>query len=399
MLEFNMPVHENWNIVHIAMQVPSSHQIYVCPENCARGVVMTAYEMGAEDRFSCVTVNERDLIVDNLETITIDGCCDVIEELLAAGNVPKVIFLFTVCSHRMLSCDFDYVFHSLRKKYPDIIFTHGYMDCIAQKEGPMPDEKLRREMYDFIPKTYTDEKIVNILGSEVTATYENNDLMRMLTDSGVRVRQLSDIHTFEEYMQLGNASLNICQYKAGDMGVKHFSERLGIPYVFALPFFNEDDQDPEATESFRQEIGDMPIAIDYMAVSCPYSLAEFLSDRGFNVTAVVADGPADYETDIYERLMEKHPVISINPIDPRLREESFRKELRAGATKVLAIGPRAAWAFNTPYFVNQIENDGAYGVAGWKSLLRKMKDAVKNPKDMERIVKRKALGLPCEISF
>ena len=135
MLEFNMPVHEGWNIVHIAMQVPEGHQIYVCPENCLRGVVMTAYEMGAAGRFSCVSVSERDLIVDNLETVTIDGVSDVVEEMHAGGEFPPVIFLFTVCSHRILSCDFDYVFKTLREKYPDIIWVHAYMDCIAQKEG------------------------------------------------------------------------------------------------------------------------------------------------------------------------------------------------------------------------------------------------------------------------
>jgi len=433
MLEFNMPVHENWNIVHIAMQVPESHQIYVCPENCARGVVMTAYEMGAEDRFSCVTVNERDLIIDNLETITIDGCCDVIDELRASGHVPRVIFLFTVCSHRMLSCDFDFVFRTLRERYPDIIFAHGYMDCIAQKEGPMPDEKLRREMYGFVPESHTDEKIINIIGSEVTATAENNDLIRMMglyPIEGVRFRQLSDISTFDDYMRLGDACLNICQYRAGDMGVREFSRRLGIPYFYALPYFDDEsmaqqlleldnircdcgeelgiwineylndfnDDSLACREDYRQfaaEIGDMPVVLDYMAVNCPYSLAEYLLENGFNVRAVVADGPADYEKEIHERLMEKYPsVISVNPVDPRLREELYRTRLRGGDDRILAIGPRAAWVYNTPYFVNQIENDGAYGVAGWRTLLQKMREAVQTPKDLEGTVSRKALGLP-----
>ena len=43
-LEFNPPVHGTWNIVHIGMLLPQAHQIYVCSENCMRGVVMTAAE-------------------------------------------------------------------------------------------------------------------------------------------------------------------------------------------------------------------------------------------------------------------------------------------------------------------------------------------------------------------
>ena len=53
-LEFNAPVHGTWNIVHIGMLVPECHQIYVCSDNCMRGVVLTAAEMDAADRFSSV---------------------------------------------------------------------------------------------------------------------------------------------------------------------------------------------------------------------------------------------------------------------------------------------------------------------------------------------------------
>ena len=55
-LEYNSPVHGNWNIVHTGMQVPESIQIYVCADNCMRGVVLTAAEMNAADRFSFVLV-------------------------------------------------------------------------------------------------------------------------------------------------------------------------------------------------------------------------------------------------------------------------------------------------------------------------------------------------------
>ena len=69
-LEFNSPVHGNWNIVHTGMQVPETIQIYVCAENCMRGVVLTAAEMNAADRFSYVIVEEKDLLYSNLEELT-----------------------------------------------------------------------------------------------------------------------------------------------------------------------------------------------------------------------------------------------------------------------------------------------------------------------------------------
>ena len=40
-LEFNSPAHGCWNIVHTGMLIPEAHQIYVCADNCMRGVVLT----------------------------------------------------------------------------------------------------------------------------------------------------------------------------------------------------------------------------------------------------------------------------------------------------------------------------------------------------------------------
>ena len=53
-LEFNSPAHGTWNIVHMGMLVPEARQIYVCAYNCMRGVVLTAAEMNAQERFSFV---------------------------------------------------------------------------------------------------------------------------------------------------------------------------------------------------------------------------------------------------------------------------------------------------------------------------------------------------------
>ena len=79
-LEFNSPAHGNWNIVHTGMLLPEAIQIYVCADNCMRGVVLTAAEMNAADRFSFVLVEEQNLLSGNLEDITIEGVTDVLNK-------------------------------------------------------------------------------------------------------------------------------------------------------------------------------------------------------------------------------------------------------------------------------------------------------------------------------
>ena len=80
-LEFNSPAHGCWNIVHTGMLIPEAHQIYVCADNCMRGVVLTAAEMCEEDRFSFVIVEEQNLLSGNLEDVTIEGTADILRKL------------------------------------------------------------------------------------------------------------------------------------------------------------------------------------------------------------------------------------------------------------------------------------------------------------------------------
>ena len=117
-LEFNSPVHGNWNIVHTGMLMPEARQIYVCADNCMRGVVLTAAEMNAA------------LLNGNLEDITIEGVTDVLNKL---EEKPKAVLLFTVCLHHFLGCDLERVYQELEERFPKITFIRCYMDPIMQK--------------------------------------------------------------------------------------------------------------------------------------------------------------------------------------------------------------------------------------------------------------------------
>ena len=115
-LEYNSPVHGNWNIVHTGMQVPEAIQIYVCADNCMRGVVLTAAEMNAADRFSFVIVEEQHVLNGNLEDITIEGVTDVLNK---RGDHPKAVLLFTVCLHHFVGSNLNYIYDELERRFPD----------------------------------------------------------------------------------------------------------------------------------------------------------------------------------------------------------------------------------------------------------------------------------------
>ena len=72
-LEYSAPARGTWNIVHTGMLIPEAHQIFVCAQGCLRGVVLTAAEMGAQDRFSTVAVRENNVLNGDMESLIIDG--------------------------------------------------------------------------------------------------------------------------------------------------------------------------------------------------------------------------------------------------------------------------------------------------------------------------------------
>ena len=123
-LEFNAPVHGTWNIVHIGFRIPEAHQIYICADNCLRGVVMTAAEMGELGRFSSVVLEEDDMTHSGrIEETTIEGVTDCLRKL---PKVPPVVIVFPVCVHRFMGCDIGYIYRVLEERFPDVIFVRHH---------------------------------------------------------------------------------------------------------------------------------------------------------------------------------------------------------------------------------------------------------------------------------
>ena len=65
---------------------------------------------------------------------------------------------------------------------------------------------------------------------------------------------------------------------------------------------------------------------------------------------------------------------------------------RESSEKILAVGQKAAYFNNTPYFVNTVENHGFYGFSGILKMLDLIIGAYNEPKDTKKLVQMKAWG-------
>lgn len=410
-LEFNSPVHGNWNIVHSGMMLPEARQIYVCADNCMRGVVLTAAEMNAADRFSFVIVEEEHLLNGNLEDVTIEGVSDVIEKL---EERPKAVLLFTVCLHHFLGCDLEMVYRELEERYPNIVFIRCYMDPIMQKTGLTPDQKLRKAMFDPLPECPADPKSVSLLGMDF-ALDESSDISRILCGQGYTLRELPKCHNWEEYLQMASSELFISCYPPGKYGAEAQAKRLGRKHLYlpacfgyeeiighlnelsdalALPRLDleqEIQSCEQALEKAKKEIADMPIAIDYLFHPRPLGLARLLLTHGFSVKTVYLDSISPEEKEDYIWLQEHAPKLKlIATIQVKMRVLP-----RGGEEEVLAIGQKAAWFTGSRHFVNMVQGGGLYGFDGIRRLADLMIEAYREEKDTENLVIQKGWGCDC----
>ena len=408
-LEFNPPAHGTWNIVHIGMLVPEAHQIYVCAVNCMRGVVLTAAEMGAMDRFSCVVLKEEDIVRGTVEEITRAGIADVLRKL---PELPPCVIVFPVCTHHFLGVNMARVYRALEEEFPSVEFVRAFMDPIMKKRLS-PDVRLRKAMYDPLPLCEPDLGRALLLGSDF-ALSEDSDLRWFLNEHGIALDEIQRCRTYGKYKELSRAGTILCVYPGGRYGAEKTAERLGRDYLYLPMSFSYDETASHyhalcellglpLPELSQQEalcekalsdalsvIGETPVSIDAAAHPRPLGLARLLVSHGFRVNEVYLDAVSAEEENDLAWLRENAPELILSSVIlPEMRVAERKRE-----GKILAIGQKAAWFTGTAHFVNIVQGGGLWGYSGIRAMAKLMTDAFFEAKDTRDLVPRKGLG--CE---
>lgn len=409
-LEFNPPAHGMWNIVHVGMLVPEAHQVYVCAINCMRGVVLTAAEMGASDRFSCVVLKEEDITRGTVEEVTRQGVADVLHKLEKRGALPPCVIVFPVCTHHFLGVNMAHVYRELEREFPRVDFVRAYMDPIM-KRRLSPDQRLRKAMFDPLEACEPDGSLVACLGSDF-ALRSDCELFDMLQQCGCRLVQLQDCGTYEEFKGLARAHVLICTYPNAAYGMRKLAARLGRDWLYLPSCFGYDEiraqyeqlrglleitppnlerevtRCDEALARARAAVGDAAVAIDASVHPRPLGLARLLLEHGFDVTEVYLDAINPEEEADLAWLRAHAPSLELSSIVlPELRVAP-----RARDREVLAIGQKAAWFTGTSHFVNIVEGEGLWGFAGIRAMAGLIQDAAAHEKDAKDLIPRKGLG-------
>lgn len=410
-LEYNPPARGVWNIVHMGMLIPQSHQIYFCAQGCLRGVVQTTAEMNAMDRLSWAYLCDEDYADGSMEQNIIDSMSEVIRLM---PEKPPCVLMFLSCMHLFAGVDFDMIIDELSASFPDIDFVDCYMTPTMRFSGLAPVPTMCRQMFRPLKKTEKDKKAVNIIGCNF-ATDKDSELVKIITENGFKLREVMTSETYEEYQKMAQASVNIAYLPEAVGALEDMKERLGQTQLYLPVSYNYDEiiggyeklcdtlkikcpdfsdyvkKADETVKKLKEKIGDIKIAVDFTATPRPLGLCRFLLKNGLNVTGLYTDNFNGEEKADFDIICEQYPSFKIYPTEQpsmRFAASSFDGE------KYLAIGQKAAYFCATDNFVNIVGTNGLYGFTGIIKLCEMICDAFKNPKDRREVISYKGLG--CE---
>ena len=415
-IEYTPPARGTWTIAHTPMLVPGAHEVYVCPGNCLRGVVLSAAEGGFTDRFSTVEVHEENLYDSSMEDLLVEGVTDCLSRL---DTRPSCVFVTSSCIHELMALDFGHLMDELRRRFPDIDFVESFMNCTMRKSKISYEDVQWRQNYAALRKVPKDPRSVNTIGSYFPLD-PGSEVASMLASGGYRLRDLCRVRTYDEYQAMATSWLNLYHWPVAAEAARDLRDRLGqeslyLPYTWdaaeirsslaalaetcelALPDLDDlERQADEALSRARDELGSAELRLDAASTPRPFGLARLLLEHGFEVTEVYSDAVMAGDERAFSWVREHRPDLLVSAMVDfrlRLRDRDADGRARARGEKFIAVGQKAAYFTGTDHFVNMIANDGLLGFSGISRLADLLVDASRTERDARTVIQVKARGI------
>ena len=236
-LAYNSPGAEGYGVKRAALSVPESVMLIVAPGCCGRNTSLVSNMPGYRNRFFYLLMDETDLVTGRHLTKVPEAVSEVVSFLdgLEGTGVPKAVMICITCVDALLGTDMERVARScetaLREAgYKDTRVKPCYMYALTREGNRPPMVHVRQTIYSLLPECRKDPQAVNILGS--FAPTRSDDLVSILNSAGYKtIRQLGDITAYDEFMKMGEASLNIVTNPEARAAAEDLRVRLNIPYV------------------------------------------------------------------------------------------------------------------------------------------------------------------------
>ena len=381
-LEYTCPSHGGWGMVRIAMLIPESHQLFVCPSACGRHGALGAIQQGFKNRLSYFYLEESDIISGYDNTI-----CEAVGELLERlPKRPKVMVIFVSCLDDLIGTDCDAVIYELSRTYKDIQFRMGHMNPISNNSDEPPLVSTWKTVYSLMEKTLENPiGGINMIGNYVPVR-ETSEILKIMKVLGMEVYHVGNFEKYEQLKDMGNHYFNLVVSSPVEKVAKQLKQTKGIEYVighitYDLKEIREnyklivdklleikkntkagiekqektgqeivenqncfcmkekmleietileeyEKKAKQAIEKAKAKIGNRSIYIDYSAFGKPFEVAKFLYEQGFHIERVYVK-EIEEENEAYQWLLKETDieVIKANKHDTVNKWKSKKKPI------------------------------------------------------------------------
>ncbi|MGL6220769.1 MAG: nitrogenase component 1 [Lacrimispora sphenoides] len=410
-LHYTSPAHGGWGVVRLAMLVPESYQLFVCPFACGRHGALGAIGHGLKDRLSYLYIDESDIVSGGYEDLIPEAVAELLETL---EKKPKVLMIFVSCLDDLLGTDHESILAVLREQHKDVRFTFCHMNPITLDTDNPPPVNIRRKMYGLLEPSEGKMRQVNLIGNPVQIRPES-ELFAFLQAMGIhQVNHIAQFETFEAYQQMAAAQWNLVTAPPGVKAAMDMKERLNIDFELAYTNYREEDilntyerlmekladkenvrfdletyqrKARQAVMEAREAARNRPVFIDDTAVIFPFAAARAFIEAGFHVAGIFARTVGEAEKKHADWIHEHMPEIQIiNPIgyDIPSKIGVFPKD-------GIAIGFEAAYVTRSRHVYGLVNNEGNFGFDGIIRLMQGLVHAVQVEEDLETLIKNYGL--------
>ncbi|MBQ1439112.1 MAG: hypothetical protein IIZ10_05425 [Solobacterium sp.] len=383
------PYHGGWDVARIALDIPESRILFVCPVSCARIICLNAVKYGYKDRIDVLALTEDDIVSGNYEEKTIEAACYVLDHL---EKLPKALILYVSCIDAMLGNDHSFQTQEIMDRYPGVNCFVLKMCPITRYSGDLPLVALQHDMYAPLPEAKVPHtKTAVFIGTNIAYSPEN-ELVRLLEDSGYRALHIQASDSYDDYLAVRESSLNLCLMPFGKSACEMLKERYDTPFV---PYFARYDYgsirstlsavcsaldlplpdfaalEAETTRILKETaeyIGDTEIVIDGIATLFPDTLRSTLESCGFRIRRVYSDS-----------VDRKLPDLDSGEVTMPLRR-SYKSD-----DNVIAIGMVSASFEGAGNAIDIFYDNGWWGHDGLRKISAEIRNAYDHPRSSEMI--------------
>ncbi|MCE5202543.1 MAG: nitrogenase component 1 [Synergistaceae bacterium] len=394
-LHYNSPGASGFGVKRTGLLLPEAMMLMVAPGCCGRHGTIAGNETGFADRICYMHMDERDLVTGRHLARISQAAKEICD---STKPRPKVLMICTSCIDALLGTDLERVCRKAEQTC-GIPVVPAYMDPITREGKKPPMASIQQSLYYCLKHSEQRSDTVNLLGNFVPLD-DDCELRLLLSQAGIqRMNQISACRTFEEYMEMGQASLDLVLTSLAIPAAEDLKKKLGIPYhrlehlydinaireqysllAETLEFKLNDtqyyDEARHATEIFSKQHRGMKFAVGQTVNGNPFEISAALIKYGMEVPFIFTHMINEEDRRYIRMLKVSSPETRVySSVYPAMLNYS---NAMSGAD--VAIGLDAGYYFPDAVCLSWNTERQPFGYRGLISLLRQIEDSIANPK-------------------